>query len=503
MRSTSHVNLLEELREETGDPESRLEAKAYLMAGYYVENGKRVKSYDYKMVKIAAEKALPIANMMRIVEQVNITCNIHKDRNVVRGVDKSPECRFQKCKYKCFQKPFEERDYSTYDVYFSDDEVNDVISILIELFSLTTRSNMEEILDHCKSRKEGVRDIIVQKALTKIIVDKIPFPNCYGFKSYLYEDEAGFHCAREYTSSDRKNSSLWYNTAMVGKNERYLLDYFYEQSEVNIERIKRVINNAGTTEALHSYLRKLTKTERVILLENIWRHKYLALEPKLTKMEKEVIDFYKHYAFKIPVITEEQYEKGSRSRKGDINITKMRPDQLDKIYREIEDRSDELFVNVHTLYSINESSQANTSFPDYYNANVGNTLRIFDSADRSWRTYSVEELETALGYVRASIHHKLAYEIGEHRCYSIVIRGEMDKILIRSTMKSGHISLKGKACASLSPAEFAICSESLKKVRKEIPVQYAAIDDSGNKSQYRCDSLLSVLVKLDRQIIIS
>ena len=509
MRSTSHVDLLRKLR--LKDPDARLEAKAYLMVGYY--NGE--KSYDYEMVRLASEKALPIARMMRIIERVNITCNIHKDRNVVRGQDGSQECRFAECDYDCYQQPYDEIDYSTYDAYFSDAEVERVEKIVIEFFSFVRMATLDEISQYCNSKGEEIRTIIVVKAINNIITNKTPFYNSFGFRSYLYKDDAGFHSAREYTSSSDDSRNLWYSSGLLVKEKTLLLDYLYIAAESNNEEIKTEINTLGTGEALYGYLRALSPSERIFLLEMLWAKKFGG--KTLTRNEGLTTEFYSNYTFRVPYITDEQLREGGRERKGDTHITNVKATTLREIYNEIEARYErgDSSVRVHTLYSISTSDQSNTSFPEYYNASVtNNTLRILDKG--KWRTCAIDELETALGYVKATIYHNLVYTFPEAPCYVIVIKGEEDKILIKSgknviDKRTGKmiegtrniVNVKGKACTSLNEAELDICVNYLKGSKKEISREYASFSNSGAIKVDKCISLIAALNKLGLRLVIS
>lgn len=183
-------------------------------------------SIDIKFFRLSEEKDIAIKSMMRILKIVSIDNIIHKNRNQrLLDEDGSPECDYSTCEYGSYDPIPNYIDYSSYDILYSDEAIENIITHISEIFKTSYQITLDQlinyfnnIIQHEKSQKLKNKYIVwyrprlIEEALYKIIIDKISLQNRYGFKCYLVEDNGSFFIQNEYP---------------VGLKIQYLHDYIY------------------------------------------------------------------------------------------------------------------------------------------------------------------------------------------------------------------------------------------------------------------------------------
>ena len=149
---------------------------------------KKSPSIDLKMYEISEIKDINIKHVERLIKKVAYDCALSYERNHVTGADGERECDYMNCDYKCEEidnKNFR-LDNSTYQLYYSEKEIDEITTKIINLFRTNFALNFEEITNLLK--KENHTTFNILSALERIIFHNLRIYNRYGFVSYLRED---------------------------------------------------------------------------------------------------------------------------------------------------------------------------------------------------------------------------------------------------------------------------------------------------------------------------
>ena len=230
-------------------------------------------SVDLLMYKISENKDMGIKKIERIIRESAVDCALNYNRNKrSEKYDNFRECEYEKCEYSCdginydyessqspSQIPF---DFDTYQLYFTREIINKLITIIEDLFKKNFFLKFHNIIDSIeldKSIQMDYNNFILLKALNKITSDKIPVINKYGFTSFLSEENNIYYLV------DRIDSQ--YN----------LTDYFYTQ-----------FPSIKDGESINSYYKKQNiNTILDLLIKNVENRQNILSE--LTRKDKEII----------------------------------------------------------------------------------------------------------------------------------------------------------------------------------------------------------------------
>lgn len=216
LRATSHEALIAEARAlaeaEGRDPAlATIEVKIYKHAA--ITAGGR--SVDLEMYQIAEQKDREIHRVLRIMKQCAVDCQINRGRNV-RATDRpnSPECDYEGCDYACVSPPPDELDYTTYDVFYSEEVVAEAAAEIQELFRGRASITVEELY----TRFPQYRRKFIDMALQDLIDTKAIFYDRSGFQSFLRIDKGTVFLVHDYPLAERSGA------------ERFPLSYYVENT---------------------------------------------------------------------------------------------------------------------------------------------------------------------------------------------------------------------------------------------------------------------------------
>jgi superfamily II DNA or RNA helicase len=156
-----------------------VEVKVYL----YTMETTGVKSIDEEMYKRSETKDLVIKSIERVIKETSFDCALNRDRNILPpSYDFSRECDFRECDYKCdfiTQKQYlsPDIDISTYNLYYSDNEVAKITSIIDELFKVKTVINISDI--RVANKNLLLKTIEMLITFNHVVIDSL------GFKAYI------------------------------------------------------------------------------------------------------------------------------------------------------------------------------------------------------------------------------------------------------------------------------------------------------------------------------
>ena len=171
-------------------------------------------SIDLKMYEISENKDISIKNVERVIKEVAFDCALTYQRNKIEGKDGERECEYMDCIYNCngisaaeITKDLKDNDLdlSTYQLYYNEDILNEIMQKIIEIFNITFSIDLVSL----KNILVDYDEFEIITVLRKIIIDSIVIINMYGFPSYLKEDK-DIYFLIENLSLKGKFSSVYY-----------------------------------------------------------------------------------------------------------------------------------------------------------------------------------------------------------------------------------------------------------------------------------------------------
>ena len=195
------------------------------------------KSIDIKMYKYSEEKDIEIKKMERLIKEISFDCALNYDRNRSSvSQNKSRECEYSDCNYKCDgiisnkdgrpEKP-KKIDYSTYNLYYSENEVVKMQNKIILLF----KKNFKLTYNDIKKILKFDNDFMTLKALQNIINKSILIYSKYGMKCYL-----------------REHNNIYYLVNNLSNFNDFFSNYYVKFPFIINENIKNKINNINNQE---------------------------------------------------------------------------------------------------------------------------------------------------------------------------------------------------------------------------------------------------------------
>src|SRR5690606_29916070 len=102
------------------------------------------------------------------------------------------------CKYNCYDPFPNKEDNTTYDVYYSESEITKLIRILFNIFSRNNIISFQDIINNLPKYRQK----FIIFALERLITNRIPIYDRFGYKSYIHEDRGIFYLDRNYPNSN-------------------------------------------------------------------------------------------------------------------------------------------------------------------------------------------------------------------------------------------------------------------------------------------------------------
>lgn len=219
LRATSHVDLLNERRQELIESGENPDYASIKVSIYQhasiLANGQP--SIDVNMYEHIERKDIEIKKIERIMKQSAIDCQLHRNRNIRNGdIDGSAICDYDVCNYQCAQPdPLpDEINYDSYDVLYSGPTVEVIMDEIKEIYKKEFSLTFTEIY----TKLSDYRRKFIDMALEQIITSKLRLNDRFGYTSYLREDNGVVYLQRDYPLVDGDNNQNDYSLAMYSKN---------------------------------------------------------------------------------------------------------------------------------------------------------------------------------------------------------------------------------------------------------------------------------------------
>jgi hypothetical protein len=413
LRATSHEDLLNEEREririEGGDPTTaRINVKIYKHAA--VAADETGSSIDLQMYRLSEAKDRKIKRIMRIMKQCSIGCQIHYNRNVRPGdVDGSPACDYDTCKYQCVDPlPEGDPDYSTYDVLYAGEVVSDAIGEITNIYrqkNALTLDEITELLPHYR------RKYLIM-ALERLIVNKTPLIDRFGYTTYLREDKGAFYLDRSYPTGVPPSYAMSYYTQGVIAIEQESLANIVVKLETgeHQEVLAELETMDPNDPQFNARLEAISIEGQATILEEVIIR---SLQNRRSAFVDAVIDKFQRMIFPIrepvtelnKVYDQVALRRPRRGRKPNPEtkrrIKKINPITIDET-KIVRDEETEI-VYLHTLYSqvINQTGYATTA---RFNKGEGRTRLLKPSEiEDGWRDLNEIELPVYNAFIQIEI----------------------------------------------------------------------------------------------------
>jgi hypothetical protein len=271
IRSTSHVDLIAEERERLRmlgqNPDNAyVDIKVYRHAAI-TNTGT---SIDLHMYQLSEVKDREIKRVMRMMKQVSSDCQIHYNRNVRPGdIDGSATCDYDVCAYKCYDPAPTSIDYTSYDLLYTGDIVDAVANEIKDIFHIEFNMDFRNLY----KRLPHYRPRFVDEAVVKLIQEKIPITDRYGYTSYLREDRGSLFLRRDFPMSVNEKQGGYslsiYIETLIGIQKTSLNEYIGElQKGEQVDLIQQLQKLSPDSLEFNQLIDNLNLENKVDLLES-------------------------------------------------------------------------------------------------------------------------------------------------------------------------------------------------------------------------------------------
>lgn len=160
---------------------------------------------DVIRFRLTESKDIEIKTFERGLKRVGWDCAMNYQRNYKPGKDGSRDCDYTDCEWKCYQitSPGNSTnvplDYNTYNLYYFDESIKEIINILSNIFKETS------IIDISQMKNENMKLIVI--SVDYIIKNNVMFTNKYGISCFLKNDGNILYLTE---SLDTKLDQSWY-----------------------------------------------------------------------------------------------------------------------------------------------------------------------------------------------------------------------------------------------------------------------------------------------------
>ena len=250
IRSTSHENLLNEIRQQmiqkgTDPSRATIQVQIYNHASvlppevarqitsgdepimrllapgpYDINDIAELRSVNVYLYAFAEKKDVRIARMRRMMEQCAVDCHIHYNRNVrPEDIDGSPICNYDKCQYQCVSAPPWPNlkdpsnpslgllqgpppytidspwlDTSTFDAFYSSEIIDATIADISKFFRTNTKTSLKNLRSSLNQYKRKYVDMAVER----MVSGKIKVTDRFGRSSFLCEAQQTLYLSQEF-----------------------------------------------------------------------------------------------------------------------------------------------------------------------------------------------------------------------------------------------------------------------------------------------------------------
>ena len=258
-------------------------------------------SIDMRMYKLSEDKDILIKRVERAMKESAVDCALNRERNIRTDLDEddSAACDYEECDYKCaLVSPniLEQRTINdTYNLFFADNELEDIINKLTDYFGIHEGVDLVSILDQFKMHN----NILILRALKIMVDDLRPVRSKSGLVCFLRESNNYYYLTRRIDYPSSIVNSGYGNLPEITPSLK-IVDMISTKGEdlieTNIDKIDKLDfkDDEDEKEIIRIFKKVFTDKEREMFLENFYVAKQLGIKNKVT-LRKEYLKFYGKY----------------------------------------------------------------------------------------------------------------------------------------------------------------------------------------------------------------
>jgi hypothetical protein len=425
IRSTSHVDLLDEERIRSGRDDVSIVIKVYRHAAI-TELGQGI---DIEHYELSEKKDREIKRIVRMMKIIATDCHINYARNVrEKDVDYTSTCDYDICEYKCFSDLGDEIDYTSYDVLYSAGVIEEAKSEIIDIFRVIFQIDYETLY----SELSHFRRKFIDLAVTDLIEKKTIIYNRYGYKSYLREDKNFLFLRTDYSLNNFQEGGLSlteYSSFLIGKETITLEMYNGRRQREELNLSSEVFNDDEIDD--------LTLENRILLLESAMQSYYIDKNENLEERNVFIINKFRNYIYieyeprrALEYVTKAMSERGKgrgrKPREGTkFKLTERQVNELDKILGE-KDKKEVIYF--HNL-SVTGQAQTSYAMTAKFKKSEGEIRLLKPSETVNWRT--ANDIEDIV--YNEIIRQKSVGEKVEHEIYGLILADSHFRIVDQSS----------------------------------------------------------------------
>jgi len=225
------------------------------------------------MYRVAQKKDISFKKIEVVMRSAAFDCALTYKRNLVIGRAGTRDCNYSNCDYKCIGIPeksyqkdgsvsAKDLDYSTYQLYYSDEKVRGLTSGIVMLFRTNFILSLQDIKDNVPTDNE----FELLTALDMIISNSVPVHNKYGFISYLQEDNDMYFLVDGLSTIG--SSSMAYYTKYPNVRTKQSFASIKEKYFTDVALPKAIKDLCATKGDIVPHIRRLPIEYREMFLEN-------------------------------------------------------------------------------------------------------------------------------------------------------------------------------------------------------------------------------------------
>jgi hypothetical protein len=457
LRSLSHDDLRRE------NPEKEIDVHIHLHASYMpgsldelaqLDNRTEMIKYssDYYLYEISEIKDIRIKRIERIMKQVAIDCLIHRQRNILPSIyNGTPQCDYDVCNYVCYSGDGpatlpKEIDYSSYDVLYSNDAVDDIINNLSIIYSTEFVMTIDSLIEH--PLLVSYRSKLILMAIYKMVDQQIPVTNRFGYSSYLYESESVVYLLNDFPNDNVINRySLSIYTSFINALYSHTLKEATRIERMGIENqiITSILNGEYTLETLNIEIEQLTNDGKISLFEQAVLAR---LQGRINPLIDEIYNRYENGN----LFTDLEPVTGLNLIKNTSYKKLNTRDKINKFVLPIETIPNRERVYYHIFERTLQLQASNVGYNQKQKLNtVENPLRVYKPSENvGWRNPTREEQIVYGLLIRKQNEAKDAdFEQRFDYLYGTIIEGKFKIVDNRNRQTvRGNRRATGKACTS-------------------------------------------------------
>lgn len=209
---------------------------------------------------LSRAKEEPIQAFFRKLMRVALDCNLNKNRNQYpSSKDGSLDCNYMKCQYSCYMPNEYDTDYDTYDIYYINERLEDIIRNLIPVIRDKMVISYPELFEMLSNIPE--KQIVI--ALSELISKQRTIKDRFGYNVYVNESNGYIYLTRE-VSNDFTMS--YYAKNLINVSSKKLTEIKYSTEDEN-EIIQELIDLGVGSDEFKDRLESLSIEVQADILE--------------------------------------------------------------------------------------------------------------------------------------------------------------------------------------------------------------------------------------------